>query len=258
MYSVQDVLLLLQCLLQRRRRVPGRVLLAALVSRPELDAANVEAVLEAALHADIVDERLAELRAVVVGPVAAQLCTQLPRRAVTAERVLNGNGVTVSSRRRAVPQENAARKGMQCNPGCSTNRKQLRGRQQSSLNHRRVEADVVVVGELLGLPGRAEVTVALIGDRSVLTSADIAGGAAVVHPGPRAFLALGAGSTEQKKAIVSRGKPAREDSDSMQEQALLSLCGGQRNEEAQARSRGSCSSGHLHSRRCSRRSRRRS
>ena len=69
---------------------------------------------------------------------------------------------------------------------------------QLSQNHRRVEADVVVVGELIGLPGGAEVTVALIGDRAVLARADIASGAAVVHAGPRALLALGVGSTNRR------------------------------------------------------------
>ena len=45
----------------------GRVLLSKLVARPELDVADLEPVFEAALHADSVDQRLADLGAVVVG-----------------------------------------------------------------------------------------------------------------------------------------------------------------------------------------------
>ena len=45
----------------------GRVLLPKLVARPELDVADLEPLFEAALHADPVDQRLADLGAVVVG-----------------------------------------------------------------------------------------------------------------------------------------------------------------------------------------------
>ena len=54
----------------------------------------------------------------------------------------------------------------------------------------------------------AEVTVALVGDRAVLARADVAGGAAVVHAGPRAFLALGAGGTDRRRPS-SAGKSRR-------------------------------------------------